>query len=136
MCNWGNIIGMKITGFKINKKQFITVALLIMFVFLMMDFNSRLSELSRQNARRDQVKTEVQALMWTEEALKGQVLYATSEAAVEDWAREQGHMSLPGDVVIIPLPEGEVVERVILTPVPTAKPLENWEVWRMLLLGR
>jgi cell division protein FtsB len=127
---------MRNPGFKINKKQFVTVALLIMFVFLMMDFNSRLSELSRQNARRDQVNTEVQALMWTEEALKDQFLYATSEAAVEDWAREQGHMSLPGDVVVIPLPEGEVVEQVILTPVPTAEPLENWEVWRMLLLGR
>jgi cell division protein FtsB len=127
---------MKNTGFKITKKQFITIALLIMFVFLMMDFNSRLSELSRQNARRDQVQTEVQALIWTEEALKVQILYATSEAAVEDWAREQGHMSRPGDVVIIPLPEGEVVENVIVTPAPTPKPLENWEVWRMLLLGQ
>jgi cell division protein FtsB len=127
---------MKNSGFKVTRKQFVTVALLIMFVFLMMDFNSRLSELSRQNARRDQVLTEVQALGWTEEALKGQVLYATSEAAVEDWAREQGHMSRPGDVVVIPLPQGEVVESVLVTPAPTAKPLENWEVWRMLLLGR
>jgi cell division protein FtsB len=127
---------MKNTRFKINRKQFITVALLIMFVFLMMDFNSRLSELSRQNARRDHVQTEVQALVWTEEALKGQVLYATSEAAVEDWAREQGHMSRSGDVVIIPLPLGEVVENVVVTPAPTAKPLDNWEVWRVLLIGQ
>jgi cell division protein FtsB len=127
---------MKSTGFKINKRQFITVGLLIMFVFLMMDFNSRLAELTRQNARRDQVQTEVQALVWTEEALKQQVLYATSEAAVEDWAREQGHMSRPGDVVIIPLPQGEVAEQVVVQPIPTVEPMENWQVWRMLLLGR
>jgi cell division protein FtsB len=127
---------MNSTGFKINRKQFVTIALLVMFVFLMMDFNGRLTELSRQNARRDQVQTEVQNLSWTEEALKGQVLYATSEAAVEDWAREQGHMSRPGDVVIIPLPQGEVAESIVVTPVPTARPLDNWEVWRMLLLGR
>jgi len=127
---------MKSSGFKITRKQFITIALIVMFVFLMMDFNARLSELSRQNARRNQVQTEVQALMWTEESLKDQVLYATSEAAVEDWAREQGHMSRPGDVVVIPLPQGDVVERVSVTPLPTAVPLENWEVWRMLLLGR
>jgi cell division protein FtsB len=127
---------MKNSKIKINKKQFVTIALLIMFVFLMMDFNSRLSELSRQNARRDQVQTEVQSLMWTEEALKGQVLYATSEAGVEDWAREQGHMSRPGDVVIIPLPQGDVVDNLVVTPAPTARALENWEVWKTLLLGQ
>lgn len=120
---------------KITRKQLITGALLIMLVFLMMDFNTRLAELSRQNERRNQVQTEVQALIWTEVALQDEIFYATSEAAVEDWAREQGHMSRPGDVVVIPLPLGDVEERVRATPLPTVEPIENWKVWWQLLFG-
>lgn len=119
----------------VSKKQILIAALLVLFVFLLMDLNSRLTELSRQSRQRDQMQTEASYLMLTEAALQGEVEYATSEAAVEDWAREQGHMQRPGDVVIIPMPAKGATPSPVVTVAPTITPVPRWQVWRVLLLG-
>jgi len=54
---------------------------------------------------------------------------------VDEWAREQGHMAKPGDVVIVPIPpEGA---QIMPTPMPTPTTIvaENWEVWQVLFFG-
>ncbi len=120
---------------QINRKQIVVAGVIILFVFLMMDLNARLTELSKQNAQRDRMQTEAVNLLRTEAALQAQIDYATSDLAVEDWAREQGHLQRPGDVVIVPLPGEGVTPTPVITVEPTLTPVPKWQIWRMLILG-
>ncbi len=60
--------------------------------------------------------------------------YARSDAYVESWARDEGKMVRPGDVLVIPVPSDVVVEA---TPEPlpninvetTPPEPENWTLW-------
>ena len=126
---------MKKLGLKINKRQVIVLGLVVIVILLMMDLNTRLSELFRLSAERDKVQTQVVELKHTRQVLITQVAYATSDVAVEEWARVEGHMSLPGDNVIIPLPPGDVTPLPVQMPTPTMVSLENWEVWQILFFG-
>ncbi|RPJ52257.1 MAG: hypothetical protein EHM21_00665 [Chloroflexi bacterium] len=110
-------------------KRIIGLSAVLLLVLLMMNLNSRLAEYFRLSTERDKVSTEVGYFRATKAALETQVAYATSDQAVEDWARDEARMALPGDQVIIPLPpEGQTPQpKTQVTPTPTT--VENWEVW-------
>ncbi len=117
------------------KKVGLAVAAIVLF-FLVMDLNNRLNELSRLGAQEEKAETVIAALQSTLSSLDTQVAYARSEGAVEDWAYEEGHMTRPGENLIIPLvPTGA-------TPIPetiattTPEPVENWQVWLALITGK
>jgi cell division protein FtsB len=120
----------------LDTKKIILIVVAVILFFLVMDLNSRLNELSRLSAQRDKASTVVAVLESTLQVLESQVAYATSEGAVEDWAYNEGHMVRPGEKLIIPLvPPGENITPV-LNPTPTLIPVDNWEVWMALLLGK
>ncbi len=85
------------------RKRFIGFGLIIVLVLLMMNLNSRLSEYFHLTSERDKLATQVGYLSLTRVALDTQVAYATSDQAVEDWARNEAHMSKAGDKVIFRL---------------------------------
>jgi cell division protein FtsB len=118
------------------RKRIIGLSAILLLVLLMMNLNSRLSEYFRLSSERDKMGTEVAYYHATKIALETQVAYATSDQAVEDWARNEARMALPGDKVIIPLtPEGQTIQpQVVATPTPTV--VENWEVWWALFFGQ
>ena len=111
------------------RKQIIGIFAVVMLALFMMNLNSRLTEYFRLSGERDRLGTQVAYERATKVALDTQVAYATSDAAVEDWARDEAHMARPGDKVIIPLtPVGQTpVPVVVVTPTPTT--VENWQVW-------
>jgi len=111
------------------------VAVIALF-FLVMDFNNRVSELLRLNADRDAIATRVANLQATEQGLKDQIFYATSDRAVEEWARSQGHMVREGDVPIVPIAPKNITPEPKITPQPTPQPVQNWQVWEALFFGR
>lgn len=117
------------------KKIGLVVAAVILF-FLVMDLNSRLNELSRLTAQRDRASTVVSVLESTLQVLETQVAFATSEGAVENWAYTEGHMVRPGEKMIIPLSPPGTTQVPVFLPTPTAVPVENWEIWMALLLGK
>lgn len=117
------------------KKVGLIVVAAIMFL-LVMDLNSRLSELSRLRSQRDQAATVVAELESTLSVLKTQVEYARSEGAVEDWAYSEGKMARPGEVLIIPLSPPGTTPQPVLIPTPTVVPVQNWEIWMALILGK
>lgn len=113
-------------------------ALVIVGVFtlayLVMDFNSRMAELRRLSVQKERVEAEVTNLASTQAALQTQIALANSDAAVAQWAYEQGHMTRPGDNPVIPIaPDGG-------TPVPTPVPaierpvVNNWQMWLWLFV--
>jgi cell division protein FtsB len=118
-----------------SRKKIIGLVAVLLLVLLMMNINSRLSEYFRLSNERDRLGTEVAYSRATKVALDTQVAYATSDRAVEDWARDEAHMARPGDKVIVPVtPANETPQPVIqVTPTPTT--VENWQVWWALFFG-
>ncbi len=118
------------------RKKIIGAGAVLLLVLLMMNLNSRLAEYFRLSSQRDQLSTQVAESLATKMALETQVAYATSDQAVEDWARNEGHLARPGDKVIIPLtPVGQTIQpEVQATPTPTK--VENWQVWWALFFGQ
>jgi cell division protein FtsB len=116
-------------------KRILWTGVIVVLILLMMDFNNRMSELLRLEAEKDTVTTQVNALVQTEQTLRTQIAFATSDLAVEKWAREQGRMAREGDYPIIPLPPPGYTPEPELIVAPTPKPIQNWEVWMALFLG-
>lgn len=119
----------------IRWKYVLIAALSILAAFLIIDLNSRLVSLNRLSKQRDQLQVQVLGLQATATALAEQVTYATSEAAVDQWAREEGHMTRPGDVLVIPIPPPGATSVPVFVPTPVPQKVENWQVWWALFMG-
>ncbi len=118
-----------------DKKRIFVVAGLVLLFLLMVDLNTRLSDLYRLTRERDSMRTEIAELTSTAVTLQTQIAFATSDVAVEEWAREEGMMVRPGDQLIVPIaPEDATPMPVVPTQVPQAA-LKNWQVWWALFFG-
>jgi len=68
------------------RKITIYIALVVLF-FLLMGLSTRFNELTKLTEQNNLMQTEVAALKITEYAIETQIAYATSEIAVEEYAR-------------------------------------------------
>lgn len=109
---------------------------ILMLVFIVLEFNRRLEELNMLNEQNKFVQTQATQAIQTQAALQTQVAYANSNAAVEEWARIDGHYIQDGDLPVVPLGESGAPPLEASTPVPTPTPLQNWEVWWALFFGK
>ena len=108
---------------------------ILILVFIVLEFNRRLEELNMLNAQSELVEMQATQAVQTQLALQTQVAYAGSDAAVEEWARTDGHYIQDGDLPVVPLgqPGSPPIEAGTPTPVPTQP--ANWEVWWNLFFG-
>jgi len=119
----------------LKDKRIIVVALVIILVFLLMDFNQRMVLLSKLRGQEKVLSQEYANLQSTRSALEEQLAFSDSDLAVEKWAREEGGMVQDGDVPIVMLPPS--------APIPTKTPqqsavvdeVENWQIWQELFFG-
>jgi hypothetical protein len=102
---------------------------IFILILVVIEFNSRLDELNRLNDQRDEIRTMATQAIQTQMALQTQVAYAGSTAAVDEWARTEGHYVLEGDQPVIPVVQPGSEPVIIATPVPLPTPMQNWEVW-------
>lgn len=115
-----------------NWKYVITLIGFLLLASLMMNFNNRIAELRRLTVQREAVAARLEGLEQTQTSLKTQIAYATSEAAVIDWAYQEGSMVRSGDIPVVP------VEPADSTPVPTPTPIvtrpvvKSWQMWLWL----
>ncbi len=122
---------------KFKWQNILVILGLFIAVVLLIDFNRRMEELSRLNAKLDSVHAEGTSIMQTQEALRAQVAYATSDAAVEQWAYENKWVRVGEKVIaLVPSAAGSATA----TPEPSvATPTEslpNWRVWWDLFFGK
>ncbi|KPL84484.1 hypothetical protein SE15_05170 [Thermanaerothrix daxensis] len=117
-------------------RQIILLGILILLFLFLLDLNQRLVQLNRLSQKRDQMQTEVAGLQRTIEALGTQKAYATSESAVEAYARNQANMVKPGENPIILVPVHTSQPSLMSTPTPVAQYAEPWQVWWALFFGR
>jgi len=98
-------------------------------ILLVIEFNSRLEELNRLNDQREEVRAIATQAIQTQIALQTQVAFAGSTAAVEEWARTEGHYVQEGDQPVIPMGQPGSEPVIVTTPLPIPTPMQNWEVW-------
>ena len=118
-----------------SRKKIIGLGAVVLLMLLMMNLNSRLNEYFRLTGERDRMSTQVSDLRATKIALETQVAYATSDEAVEEWARSEAHMAQPGDQVIVALTPDNQAAPPVVEVTPTLPVVENWEVWWALFFG-
>ncbi|MBN2257895.1 MAG: hypothetical protein JW704_08730 [Anaerolineaceae bacterium] len=119
----------------LDARRAVLIIVILLLVGLMMDFNSRLSELLNLNEQKDKVILRVTALAETAKVLDTQIAYATSEAAVGEWARQEGHMSKPGDIPIVPLAPAGYTPQPTPTQMIIATQVSNWQIWWAVIFG-
>lgn len=119
----------------INFKRVITFFGAFILILVVIEFNTRLEELNRLNDQRDEIRILATQAMQTQMALKTQVAFAGSTAAVEEWARTEGHYVQEGDQPVIPVGQPGSDPVIVATPIPLPTPMQNWEVWWKLFFG-
>ncbi len=103
---------------------------------LVIEFNARLEELERLSKEAQAHRATATHLMHTQIALQTAVAYATSEAAVEGFARVHNRMAREGEIAVVPVGiEGEAILPATPTPTPAPTLLPNWQVWWDLFFG-
>ena len=123
------------TRLKFNYRMFLLIGMIIAFVFLMMDLDSRVSQLFRLSDQRDQAATEVSKLQATEVEMQRQVEFAKSDVAVGVWARGE-NMGKPGDRLLKPLPGNKTTPTPEIAPTTQVVTSINWQIWRALFFGQ
>ena len=107
---------------------------LVVLTLLVMDFNNRMAEQRRLSDKREDVAVEATDLRHTQVYLETQIAYATSEAAVDEWAYEEGHMVREGENLVIPLEYPGFTPEVTVIPTITPEPETNFQIWLSLFL--
>jgi cell division protein FtsB len=117
-------------------KYILSVLGFVILVLLVMDFNSRMAELNRLTAEKKIIGAQATQLVQTNVFLQTQIAYATSQPAVEEWARKNQHMVQEGDYPIVPMAPANSTPIPTVAPVVTPKIIDNWDVWMSLLFDQ
>ena len=129
---WGNIKEMKRPNFSL--KYALVILIIVVAAYLVMDFNNRMANLRALSAQKEQVAAQVIGLEKEKSRLETQIAFSTSDAAVVQWAYEDGRLVRPGDNPVIPLPPAESTPAPTPQPVVTRTPVDNWQVWLWLFV--
>ncbi len=121
--------------FPVNARRVLVVIGIIVLAFVILEFNRRLEDLSLLNEQVGVIRTQATQAAQTQAALQTAVAYANSTAAIEEWARTDGHYVREGDLPVVPVSAPGDPPIVSSTPVPTPTPMQNWEVWWELFFG-
>ncbi len=114
-----------------------TLLALGLLLLAVLTLNSFTRYLTRLNALADQARllqAEATRQMQTQAAWQAAIATATSEAAVADWAHENG-MAAPGEELVVPLPAGTPLAYPTPTPAPTPEP-PVWQLWWEVFFGQ
>jgi len=125
----------KIKQFHWNDHRIILVFVIVLLVLLMMDFNNRMVRALQLKEQAQALSTQAAELQRTKAYLEAELAYATSEKAVEQWAREDEKLIQPGDIPVVILPPSQPTPT--LTPAPPIEEqvLSKFEIWKELFLG-
>jgi hypothetical protein len=117
-------------------RKIITIFIIVVVAFLMLDLNNRLAELFNLREQHGILEMQVTEMVATKYYLITKQAYATSELAVQEWAREDGHMIQEGDHPIVPVApqDGQVTLEPFVFSTPT--PVRNVDIWYELFFGR
>ena len=119
-----------------NSKYFVIIFGIGALIMLVLGFNNRVSELRHLSAEAEQVGTQAAALKQTQTNLEIQVAYATSDAAVEEWAYAEARWIRDGDHPVVPLSPQDGTPAPVPDIAHTQQVVENWQIWKALFFDR
>ena len=119
----------------INVRRVVVIVGIFILVFVVLEFNRRLEELNMLNKQKELVRAQATQAIQTQVALQSQVAFANSTAAVEEWARTDGHYIQDGDLPVVPVGGPGAAPVISTTPAPVPTPMKKWEVWWSLFFG-
>lgn len=93
---------------QISGLQVMFATMLAMSLILAINFTSRIAANQPLQQALDRVQAEIEQLRTEQSDLIDQRDYVQSDAYVESWARSDGRMVRPGEVLIVPMPVGSV----------------------------
>jgi cell division protein FtsB len=123
------------TGGGLSGVQIMFAAILAIGLILALNFGSRIAESQPLQAAFYSVRDEIVALEQENAALTRERDYVRSDAYVEQWARGEGKMARPGEVLVVPVPLARSAEatpepEIVFMDVQTTPPEpEPWQVW-------
>ena len=123
------------TNLPINVRRVVALIGILALVFIVLEFNRRVDELNMLNQQSELVQSQATQAVQTQLALQTQVAYAGSNAAVEEWARTDGHYIQDGDLPVVPLGQSGAPPIVASIPTPVPTQPANWQVWWELFFG-
>ena len=123
----------KRTG-QLSGLQIMFAAILAIGLILGLNFTSLIASGQPLQELYQQVNGEIDKLQQEQAALIQERDFAQSDAFVAEWARSEGKMVMPGEVLVVPVPSGAEAEA---TPAPeptveieTRPPEpEPWQIW-------
>jgi len=120
----------------INVRRVAVFIGILALVFTVLEFNRRLDELNMLSEQKDLMQSQATQAIQTQQVLQTQVAFAGSTAAVEEWARTDGHYIQNGDLPVVPVAVPGTAPLELHTPVPPPTPVQKWEVWWDLFFGK
>lgn len=119
---------------QISSVQVMFAAILAIGLLLAINFSSRIAAGQPLHEAYNRASAEVEALRREQAALIARRDYVRSDAYVEQWARDEGKMVRPGEVLVIPVPVGLADEPAAAPPpevaIQTIPPEpQTWTVW-------
>ncbi len=115
-------------------KEITIIAGVILLVFLMMDYNTRLERLNQLNEKAIAVRTEATAIFEMQISLRTQIAEATSEPVTVAEARNNGEIQ-EGDQRIVPLPTAGAPLLDAPIPIVASERVKKWQIWLALFFG-
>jgi cell division protein FtsB len=118
-----------------NFRRYVIYAIFILLFFLLMGLSARVNELNQLTEQYEMMKTEVNALRATNNNLATSIAYATSVAAVDEYARERGYMVKPGEILVVPISPNIETPSSAKTPEVISDDFPNWKIWYQLFFS-
>ncbi len=127
---------------QLSSLQIVFASILAIGLLLAINFSNRIAAGQVAQARLASLRGEIATLEAQLADLRVELDYVRSDKYVESWARSDGKMVRPGEVLVVPVPAGAP----IATPQPTpATPssallveeepiMENWRLWWALFV--
>lgn len=106
---------------------------ILLLLLVLFGFSQRIAEYSRLNAQLERETGRITELAATQQFLQDEITFATSQAAVEQWAREEARWARDGDFPIIPLPPPNYTPEASSEEESAAASESNWDLWMQWL---
>jgi uncharacterized protein (DUF2147 family) len=120
---------------KFKWRNVLFILAMFLVVILLMDFSRRIDRMDRLETQLETVQAKATAVMGTQVGLMTQVAYATSDAAVEEWAYVDGKWVKQGQHLVEIVPEGEPPAATETTSAPKPDEQPKWRIWWVLFFG-
>jgi cell division protein FtsB len=120
---------------QLSSIQVMFAAILAVGLLLAINFSSRITAGQPLQEAYNRAQDEIEQLQHEQEVLIAERDYVQSDAFVELWARDEGKMVRPNEVLVIPVPAVNSLPQPQANPTQSVpiqtsavKP-ENWQVW-------